>query len=74
MPSCIDLRDLYLPHGGPRRLTPRRLLVLLAGLPPDALFRAALKRAEVEANKPTLEQLRARQRHYDEQAKVGDVA
>lgn len=57
----IDLRDLWRRGSG---LTLRRLFVLLKGLPPDSQFKAEMAAAAERANKPSLEQLRARQAHY----------
>jgi hypothetical protein len=57
----IDLRDLYRPGSG---LTPRRLLVLIRGLPAAAALWAALDRAEKKAQKPTVERIRERQEFY----------
>lgn len=57
----VDLRDLYRPGAG---LTPRRLLVLIKALPPDAGFWVALDAAQKKALKPTEEQIRERAAHY----------
>lgn len=54
----LDYRDRYRPGGGESKLTIRRLLVLVDGLPPESLFRSA-----VEGRLPVSEQ----------SAAVGDV-
>lgn len=38
-----DYRDRYRPGGGVRRLTVRRLLVLVSGLPPESSFKSAIE-------------------------------
>jgi hypothetical protein len=60
----IDFRDLYRRGSG---MTLRRMGVLLRGLPPDALLWHSMNAAEVQTQKPTPEQIRARQAHYDQQ-------
>lgn len=49
LPSGIDLRHLYLPSGGPSRLTLRRLYVLILGLPWDAPVWVAQRAADAQA-------------------------
>ena len=39
----LDYRDRYRPGGGESKLTIRRLLVLVDGLPPESLFRSAVE-------------------------------
>lgn len=69
----IDLRDLHLPNGGPSRLTPRRLLVLIRGLPVPgpmgggAAIWGVLEHAEKQAQKPTADRIRERQEFYTEE-------
>lgn len=46
-PHATDLRDIYLPGGGPKRLTPRLLWLMIQRLPPDARVWAAYEAAEV---------------------------
>lgn len=58
----IDLRDLYRPGSG---LTLRRLNLLVSALPPDALLWGELQAAKKKAEIPTVDQIRARQAHYD---------
>lgn len=66
----IDLRDLYRPGGGASGLTPRRLLVLIRGLPAPgpmgggAALWSALEQAEKQAQKPSAERIRERQEFY----------
>jgi hypothetical protein len=59
----VDLRDLYRPGSG---LTPRRLLVLIRGLPPTAALWAVLDRAAKLAQIPTVDRIRERQAFYAE--------
>lgn len=68
----IDFRDFFAPGGGPSRMTPRRLLVLIKALPADAPLWAEVQAAHEKALKPTPEQIRARARHYEERAKEAD--
>lgn len=64
-----DLRNLYRRGTG---LTPRRLNVLIRRLPPDALVWAEVQAAYEKSLKPTPEQIRARQAHYDRLRERGD--
>ncbi len=64
----IDLRDLYRRGSG---LTLRRLLVLVRGLPADAVLWDAMREAEAKALRPTVEKIRERQAHY---ARLKEVA
>lgn len=57
-----DLRNLWRRGSG---LTPRRLLVLIRGLRPDALLWLEMDAAQEKAEKPTPEQIRERKAHYD---------
>lgn len=58
-----DLRSLYRKGSG---MTLRRLLVLIRGLPSDSWLRAELDAAAEKADSESmLEQLRARQAHYN---------
>ena len=59
-----DLRNLYRRGSG---LTPRRLLVLIRSLPPDAPLWAVMREAEAKALKPSVEKIRERQEHYAKQ-------
>ena len=45
----LDVRDVFLPGGGPSRLTWRRLGVLLRNLPPESRLKTALRNAASEA-------------------------
>lgn len=56
-----DLRDLYRRDSG---LTPRRLLVLIKALPPDALLWAEARAALEKSLKPTPDQIRAAAARY----------
>jgi hypothetical protein len=68
MSAGVDLRDLRRPGGGPSRLTLRRLLVLVRGLPPDSLTWLLVgednEKAEREAK---LQKLRERTAYYESQ-------
>lgn len=57
----IDFRDFYLPGGGPGRLSWRRLLVLLQGLPYESATHSQL-RADEEAARSAYQ--RGRIAHY----------
>lgn len=48
-------------------MTLRRLAVLIFGLPPDARTWRAYAAEQEKALKPTVEQIRDRQAHYDRQ-------
>lgn len=60
------MRNLWRSGSG---LTLRRLLVLVLGLKPEALLWRQMAAAEQAAQKPTAEQIRERQAHYDQKAK-----
>ena len=51
-------------------MTPRRLLVLIRGLPYESILWTQVREAEAKALKPTAEQIRARQAHYDRQREM----
>lgn len=57
----IDLRDYWLPGGGPSRLTMRRLVRLLKALPYDSALQGALRAATAKAK---AELLPSRRNHY----------
>jgi hypothetical protein len=48
-------------------MTLRRLFVLLKGLPPDSMFKVEVEVAAAKANRPSVEQIRARQAYYNQQ-------
>lgn len=58
----IDFRDYWLPGGGSSRLSLRRLLVLIAGLPYESQLQTALRAADAERRARILP---ARREHYD---------
>lgn len=57
----IDAREFWLPGGGPSRLSLRRMLLLIRGLPYDAAFRRELNAAERASQ---AHQLTGRRDHY----------
>lgn len=67
-PPATDLRDVYLPGGGPSRLTLRRLLVLVRGLGPDSLTWMAYERSQGEQQRhDNVRKLRERTAYYEQQ-------
>lgn len=68
-PAGIDLRDLYRPGGGSSRLTLRRLLVLIRGLPPDSFtWLSVREHNEREERENTVTRLHERTAHYKRKA------
>ena len=72
----VDVRDLYLPGGGPNRLTLRRLYVLILALPFDAPLWAAM-RAAAEPDEPTeddkVTRIRERTEYYRRMAEQAEA-
>lgn len=63
----IDWRDFYAPGGGAGRISLRRAMVLLHGLPADSAVRASLMASLETAER---ERLASRRKHYaDERAR-----
>lgn len=50
-------------------MTLRRLFVLLRGLPFDSEFKSEVRAAYEKSLKPTPDQIRARQEHYNQKSK-----
>lgn len=60
----MDLRDVWLPRGGPSRLTLRRLWVLIKALPADALTWREWHALQEKAKKPTVQAIRDRAAYW----------
>ena len=64
-----DLRDLHRRGSG---LTLRRLSVLIRSLPYESITWSLVREAEQKALKPTVDKIRERQAHYEQQREAAN--
>lgn len=63
----VDLRDFYRPGGGTSQLTPRRLLMLIHGLPADSTLWAAIRtERKRQTENPIFARLRRGKERFDQ--------